>query len=284
MGLAENFQEKWESFLQWSDEKGMPFRGISDSLEEKGIPAMPFFMFLIFLIIAGLLYSLFSQQAIGLISPSTTAITLTLTDSSGNPVPNADVSLVSKSSDGATLSGSTDKSGVASFSDVKISSSFIVSAVDDSGNTLKFEDDSIDIIKNKEEYFASLASELISPKASLTVEITGGPEDSKKITTVVADDAGFPAQAAQVGNKPIFIGLDLNREYLLKVDSTGFRTENRKITLTSDQIVSVALKENSVANKGKLKITVLDIETGKPLKGASVSVIDSETGVIHFKN
>lgn len=286
MGLAENFQEKWESFLQWSDEKGMPFRGISDSLEEKGIPAMPFFMFLVFLLIAGVLYSLFSTQAVGLISPSTTAITLTLSDSSGKPVPNAEVSLVSRSNDGATLNGKTDKDGTASFSDVKISSSFIISAIDNEGNTLKIEDDSIDIIKNREEYFASLASELVTPKASLTVEITGGPQDAQKITSVIVDDVGFPviAQPAQLGNKPIFIGLDLNREYLVKVQSTGFKTENRKITLTSDQVISVALKENSVANKGSLKITVLDIETGKPLKGASVSVIDSQTGVIHYNN
>ncbi|MFH0922895.1 MAG: carboxypeptidase regulatory-like domain-containing protein, partial [Candidatus Micrarchaeota archaeon] len=56
-GFFDKVSNAWASFLDWSDEKGLPLKRFSEWLEEKGIPSLP--AFLILLIAIGALLYLF---------------------------------------------------------------------------------------------------------------------------------------------------------------------------------------------------------------------------------
>ncbi len=109
--------EKWEDFLDWSDEKGLPLRRVSDFLESHGIPPLPFFVIVILALVIGAFILMVSLTAMQL-----GVFTVTVQSPSSQIVTGAMASISYFSVNGTliTLSGLTDSNGVASFSDVPL--------------------------------------------------------------------------------------------------------------------------------------------------------------------
>jgi hypothetical protein len=117
--------EKWEDFLDWSDEKGLPLRKASDFLESHGIPPLPFFVIVIIALIVGafLLVLTFTAPQLGV-------FTVNVAGPSGTPLPGA-LAVISYYSFNGTLislTSTTGSNGIASFSDVPLNANVTVSA------------------------------------------------------------------------------------------------------------------------------------------------------------
>ena len=86
--FLENVSLKWQEFLDWSDEKGLPLRGVNNFFEEKGVPALPA-MLVILLLLAGGVYLTFLSASV----PTVKSYSITVRDGEGNALPNASVQL-----------------------------------------------------------------------------------------------------------------------------------------------------------------------------------------------
>ena len=282
MGIAESLQEKWESVLQWSDENNLPLRGISDGLEEKGIPALPFFILLVLLLVGGILYFTVFKSAGGDITlfPATKAnVLVTLRDAIGQPVANAQITIASTNGDQTNLKETTDSGGEALFRDLKIGSTFEVSVSDSQGNALQLEDATFSVLKGTKEIELALSAPTVTDTVSVSVEVTG-PTDPATVRVAIAGSDGFPIGSAQTGSLTArFSALAPNSEYVVQASAEGFITGQTKVKVEDRDIpIAIALKSKERETIGTIKVLVLDAETQKPLKDANVDITESETG------
>lgn len=280
MGIAEDLQEKWEGVLQWSDENNLPLRSISDALEEKGIPALPFFIFLILLIVGGILYfTVFKGAGAGItiFPPKDTTFTLTIYDSVGRPVPGAEVTLASLTAEQPNIEGTTDADGVVTFSKVKVPSSFIVSAVDSEGNTLKLEDDELTVTSSTKSETYRLEAPVITETITLTIEVKGPTNGDEVVTTLYGADS-VPVSDNKRGLIVRFPGLSPKTTYTIISRAPGFNDEEKSITLKdTDDVTTITLREKGKIAMGSIRVRVVDSDSQKPLKDAAVEVRDIET-------
>ncbi len=284
MGLAEDLQDKWEALLQWSDENGWPLRGISDGLEEKGIPAMPFFLFIILLLIGGALYLTIGASGTALFPPQETSLLLKFTDSTGRPISGAQITLSSATGEFENKVGRTDADGEVLFSKVKIGSQVEVTAIDSEGNTLELEDNSLYVSETIKTHTFRLSAPVIIESYTLTVELEG-PEDGETVQTALYGPDGFPVGTLRTGLSVSFTGLMPNTQYAVGVRAQGFNDEQRNVMIrNSDEAISITLTEKGAIVNGIVRVLVTDAVTGQPIQDASVNIQDAETEGKIFTN
>ncbi|MFH0971530.1 MAG: hypothetical protein V1835_03095 [Candidatus Micrarchaeota archaeon] len=287
MGIAESLQEKWESLLEWSDEKGLPLRGISDSLEEKGIPAMPFFLVLLLLLVGGTLYLTLGGGQVSIFAPKETSILLTLKDSAGRPLANTEVMLTPESNDvPSPEKATTDEDGKVTFEKIKIGTAFLVAASDFQGESLNFESDRIAVTPTKSTFILALSAPLIEPKVSLTVNLKGlGSGESAQIYLFEGPDRLSVPGSPKPGLAVSYSDLAVNTEFFVKVEAQGYNKENRTIYLKeNDESISITLRPRDKIINGKVRVHVTDAATARALKDVSVDIIDSVTNTKIFTN
>lgn len=107
-GLFGSLEDKYYDFLDWLDEKGVPVYKAVDFLEERNIPTFPIALLLVLLVAAGIVFLL-----AGILVPATGALTITVQDSSGNPVTGVNVQVLFGND---SLSKTTTSDGTATFS------------------------------------------------------------------------------------------------------------------------------------------------------------------------
>ncbi|MFH1750569.1 MAG: hypothetical protein ABH863_02730, partial [Candidatus Micrarchaeota archaeon] len=281
MGIAEDLQEKWEGILQWSDDGNLPLRSISDALEEKGIPALPFFIFLFLVLVGGILYFTVFQGAgegLSIFPPQKADIYLTLVDSVGQPVTDAQVVITSTSGEQISERGITNVDGEILFEGLKIGTTFEVSASDNSGNALQLEDNSFAVLASTKSVEFRLTAPSLSEYITVTVEIKG-PTDPDTVHTALIGSDGFQVGATQTGLNARFASLPTNTDYTVISNAEGFL--QGKITASvkeRDLPLSLTLKPKERKNIGTIMVLVDDAETLKPIKDASVDITDAETG------
>ncbi len=281
MGLAEILSEKWEALLEWSDEKGLPLRGISESLEEKGIPAMPFFVFLLLLIIGGALYFALGQTTIGLFEPRDADVVLMLRDSTGKPIANADITLHSEEQ--SNQKQTTNSEGQAKFERLLIGGFFTVSAIDSEGQALDLDDDSgeFNVFKDTSSYDLSLSAPIIDTRLRIQVTVKG-PEVAETVSVKLSrlEDGSYWTEGKQNGLTPIFTDLMPNTDYLVTADAPGFSPGNQTVRLKdAEQAIIITLLPQSTSNEATLHVLVQDAATNAPLKDVVVEVLDESTNV-----
>ncbi|MFH1257371.1 MAG: hypothetical protein V1658_00375, partial [Candidatus Micrarchaeota archaeon] len=274
MGIAESLQEKWESFLQWSDEKGMPFRGISDSLEEKGIPAMPFFIFLILAIALGALYLMAPGGQISILKPKETTILLTLKDSLGRPVPGAKVAFIAEASD-TSHDGTTNSLGQITFENLRIGSSYSVAAQSQDGISLELDTSQIAIQAGTDRVDLTSSTAVVEERLKLGVEVRG-PETAEGVKINLFDSDGFISESKTAILSATFNILP-STKYFVQAIAPGFKSERVEVSKSTDDTIVITLKGNEVADQGALRVLVRDSVKNDPLKGVAVDVLDYET-------
>ena len=212
MGIAEDLQEKWEGILQWSDDNNLPLRGISDSLEEKGIPAMPFFIFLILLLVGGILYFTVFKGAGGgitIFEPAKVDILLVLSDATGQPVPDAQLTIASTNGAQVNLQATTNFDGEAGFKGLKVGTTFEVSASDSGGNALTLDENSFAVLASTKVVELRLSSPVVTQTVTVSVEVKG-PTDGETVHVAIIGTDGFPIGGTQTGLNTRFPGLAPN--------------------------------------------------------------------------
>ena len=285
MGIAEDLQEKWEGILQWSDDNNLPLRGISDSLEEKGIPAMPFFIFLILLLVGGILYFTVFKGAGGgitIFEPAKVDILLVLSDATGQPVPDAQLTIASTNGAQVNLQATTNFDGEAGFKGLKVGTTFEVSASDSGGNALTLDENSFAVLASTKVVELRLSSPVVTQTVTVSVEVKG-PTDGETVHVAIIGTDGFPIGGTQTGLNTRFPGLAPNSDYTVRANAEGFVANTLPISVKDrDLPVSITLKTKEKADLGIVKVLVVDAIDLKPLKDAVVDITEAETGGVVF--
>ncbi|MGC9114134.1 MAG: hypothetical protein ACP5IG_03570 [Candidatus Micrarchaeia archaeon] len=259
-------QEKWEEFLEWSDENGLPFREWNDALEARGIPAMPVFalavavvFFVAFFLVAGF------PQIPGVTVQPTATVKLTVLSEEGIGVPNALVQL--KANGKIIAAKNTDSRGIVTFSDVPAGELTAVASAAD------FKQDYVSVTTKGGEASAQklVLVRVSSFKVVVSFEVQGPQSANFSVwdenKTVLIDSASGATASFE---------LEPSKNYLVRVEAPQYTPEERLVPVgtTNAAPIYVRLFKTSEPRTASLHVLVYDDKglTGAPIANASVQV------------
>ncbi len=259
------FDESWESFLEWSDGKGLPFRGFNDAFEERGIPFLPAALALI-LLSATAIY--FSPSLFG---PGTATLTVKALSNEGIALEGVEVGV--ETAGGERFSGVTDSRGRASFEGVPAGKASVsVSSLDYVFGKEAFQQVELDsgVVS------LSVKGELLfSDAVSLYVEV-GGVEEAS-VYLLDSDGEELDYSYALAGSASFKVSP--NKDYLVEASSPGYSSSQKTVSVGESDFgpVTLDLAPLEEAGQAKLSVRVVD-EAGRAVANASVTLADPVTG------
>ncbi|NYZ77862.1 hypothetical protein H0N96_00470, partial [Candidatus Micrarchaeota archaeon] len=266
-------RETWDSFLAWSDEKGLPISRFAYWLEDRGIPSLPAFFLLIAVIIGLLAFLVFPSLGAGAVP--TGAVTVRVSDVSSLPAEN--VSITVSADDGKFfVTQETSSNGIASFKKVPSGAITITARSDafffeDGGRV----DDSLETGKEKTVSFSGMPLE--TKTVSIYVEVDGA--DNANI--YLLDSSGVQLQQ-DFGYRTEF-RVTPNSEYAVRAALAGFSPVEQNASV-GDQSITVKLRLTRAGEtpSSRLHVGVFDSEgiEGNPIAKASVTVIEQTSGKV----
>ncbi len=267
--------ESWESFLEWSDEKGLPFRGFNDALEEHGVPALPVLLVLVLLLVAGVAFVALP----GLFGPSTTKLVIKAVSDEGVSLEGVEVGV--KSVDGQRFSAVTDSRGRATFEGVPIGEA----TVSVSSAEYVFGEEAFQVVDLQGESISlTVSGELLfSDSVTLYVELEGVKEASVYLkdadSSEQLDYSYALAGSASFKVKP-------NRQYLLEASAPGYSPASRKVEVGETDFgpVTLELVPLSESNQAVLRVRVLDGDgiNAPSVANATIEFVEPATGAVKY--
>ncbi len=261
--------EKWEDFLDWSDEKGLPIRKASDFLESRGIPPLPFFVVLIFAIIVGIFLLIVNFTA-----PQVGVFTVTVQGPSNQAVNGSLASISFTSVNGTFLSFSsvTDQNGVASFSGIPIGANVTVSVSSSSyspGST--------------QTTFISNGTGVVVPLTPLTLStvslpvLVQGPAQANVTLLVNGTQVD-----SEVANPSYTFQLTPGVNYSLTASAPGWRGYQSYVERAQDSSTfTIRMFQFGQAITGPVSAIVeQDVPPNSPITNAVVNVVEASTNKI----
>ncbi|MFQ5405858.1 MAG: collagen binding domain-containing protein [Candidatus Micrarchaeia archaeon] len=272
-------QESWESFLDWSDEQGLPLKDVAVALEEKGVPSLPVFL-LVFLFIAGALFLAVSPGALEeVFPPEKSTVTVRLIEA-GTGVPlevaGLPVYLIAEvDSDVYTVNGVTDDSGKVVFEDV-VPGEYSVKL---SADAYFAADSDISVSAGGSEVVDLQASSALSKRVSLSVDVGGAGN-----ATVLLFDSDGVQIGSSSGFAPSF-DVSPNANYTVKVSARGFLDNETLVVVGPGSVTkTVNLFPRETFSSMNLSVRVLDSKSREYVANASVSLIDNATERVLFSS
>ncbi|MBI2445937.1 carboxypeptidase regulatory-like domain-containing protein [Candidatus Micrarchaeota archaeon] len=252
----------FESFFEWSDEQGLPFRSWADALQEKGIPPAALLVIAL-LLIAGIAFVFFNQ------GPSTGSVVVSASSFAGEPLPGVSVTLTDSGSFKA--SASTDASGKASFDQVpagKVNVNvFSSSAV--------FSEPNFDLtVKAGQTSRKSVSASLQEAQGvSLVVDVQAA--DAPTLTLSDADGKVIDQVAKQTS---FSFSVPKNSEYVVKAEQEGFTPDEQRVQVgESNRYVMLVPMKKDQATDARLHVRVVEAKVGGgPVANASVRVFQAD--------
>jgi hypothetical protein len=263
--IFDAIREKWEDFLDWSDEKGLPVASAADWLESHGVPSLPVFALILLILLAGIAFVAFPLVS----GPSTGDIKVTLADANDNPISEATVRIASTGDSAfAVKTQATDADGVVIFTGIPAGPVSVLATADGFADA----EDHIEVVGGKQQEVQLSATVSIPKTVSVSLEISG-PTDPDQISTILFDENWNPITAEQHGEKPTFT-VDANTNFHARITAPGFSQQsisNQAVTESDKFLGSFQLKAEDTTKKGTVHVVVTDFD-GKAVKGASVVV------------
>lgn len=267
-GLFASLEDKYYDFLDWLDEKGIPVYKAVDFLEEKNIPTFPIAVLLVLLILAGFVFLL-----AGLFLPASGNLTVTVQDSSGNPVTGVNVQVLFGND---SLSKTTSSDGTAQFS-VPLNRELEVSATKtgylDGQGFFKLDDSTgaLSITLSSEQSFLSRTFQFLRPGSNELVQ------EPLQVEFTCSSVSFFETKTTSSG----FISLENipGNCGLITVRPIGnFSAQQGTFEVLEDEELKVFLSEQELG-KGSVLISVRDSE-GASLSGMTVNLLlyNTQTG------
>ncbi len=268
-GLFASLEGRFEAFLSWSEEKGLPFKSWADALEENGIPPLPLFILVVLILLGVVAVFLFP-----VISPPTSDLIVSVTSIGGTPLPGVPVSVspVEFGKFGARVNN-TDATGQIVFKglprvDVDVSTSVPGGAFADQSRKVSLDQ----ATKTLDLSLVSLSNN----KVSLSVSVHG----PTSATVLLFDDAGVKLDEA-TGLSPSF-NVAQNASYEVRVVADGYAQESKVVQVGSTDTLPVVIRltQNGKAKTGSLYVGVFESAspTAKGIANATVTVLDNATG------
>lgn len=236
-----------ESFFDWSDEQGLPFRSWADALQEKGIPPAALLLVPI-LLIAGLAFLFFAQ------GPSTGSLVITASTISGEPLPDVSVKLTNAGDFKA--SATTDSNGRASFEKVpagKIN-------VNVNSPTVAFAEPNfyVDLKPGATVRKGVSASLQEAQGVSLVVDV----QTADAPTLVLLDSQG--KEIERVAEQTSFsFSVAKNTEYVVRAEQDGFTPDEQRVQVAeSNRYLLLAPLQKGAPDQARLHVRVVNAQVG----------------------
>ena len=222
-------QEKWETFLEFCDEKGIPLRGVCDALEERGIPALPLFAAIILAIVfAALWFTVVGPVLI----PTNTTLRLRVLDEAGSPLSGAVVALRTGAA-GQIAQNVSDENGYVYFSNVPAGE---ITAEATAGPDYEPQTDSFSLVAGTPKQGSLRLTKLLLLRVTLRIQIEGPLAANVSLWT---ENKGRQLET-RFGSLVSF-DVDANTNYVVAADAPGYRPEERTIPVglvnTAPQVI-----------------------------------------------
>ncbi len=265
--FLENLSFKWQEFLNWSDEKGLPLRKINDFFEEKGIPALPAICVLLLLLSGGVYIAFLSLS-----QPVSKTFGVTVRDAEGNPIVGAAVQLqFSTGEELQTKTVNTDENGRVVFENIPSTTATI--AV----NAPDFEPGSrqVNVEEGQDSKTVSLSlTRIDNPHATLTVTITGPP--AADVALLSSNSSLIETQnstsLAQFQVLP-------NSNYTIIARAAGYRDELKIVQVaTANLNIPLRLFREGEARTAPVYARVYTGNGVTPVANATVRILTEATG------
>jgi len=270
-GFFDKISDSWNSFLDWSDEKGLPLKNFSLWLEEKGIPSLP--AFLILLVAIGALAYFFILAPLQ--APRTSSVVITTLSADNAPIPGVSVTLKGAGFDKSTI---TTADGEALFSEVPIGT--FTAAI----NSPQFVFDRPTLSLQVEEGKKTTAQVRVVSTAGGKVFIYARVEGGISSKILLLDASGQILETKENADAADFSVIQL-RTYSVRAEAEGYSADQQEVTVgASDVTKTLYLTKIGEKTKETITIGVFDDAgaLGNPITGAKVTVSDA-SGAILFE-
>ncbi|NYZ75413.1 carboxypeptidase regulatory-like domain-containing protein [Candidatus Micrarchaeota archaeon] len=250
-------QEKWEGFLEWCDEKGIPLRGVCDALEERGIPALPLFVAIILAIVfAALWFSVVGPMLI----PTSTTLRLRVVDEAGSPLSGAVVAL-RLAGVGPIGQNTTDENGYVYFSNVPAGE---VTAEANAGPDYEPTTDSYTLAAGTPKSSSLKLTKKLLLRVTLRIQIDGPLAANVSLWT---ENKGRQIET-RFGSIVSF-DVDANTNYVVTADAPGYRPEERTIPVGLVNTAPQVIRMWKIGETPQAKLHVF-VRESTGLEGASI--------------
>ncbi|OIO24028.1 hypothetical protein AUJ65_02320 [Candidatus Micrarchaeota archaeon CG1_02_51_15] len=263
--FAAGFQEKWESFLESCDEKGIPLRGFCEGLEERGIPALPFFAAIVFILVLGALW--FSVVGPVLMPTLTsTSLNVRVLNEAGEPISGAVVAL--RASGTQIDSQTADDNGRVSFASVPAGPVVIEASA---GADYESKTDSFAVEAGKPKSTSLRLIKQVRLRVSLRIQVDGPAAANVSLWTENKQEF----VETKFGSIVAF-DVDANNNYVVLVQAPGYRDEEKliQVGLANTMPMVIRLWKLGESASSNLHVIVRDSAEmeGKVIENASVEV------------
>ena len=252
----------FESFFDWADEQGLPFRSWADGLQEKGIP--PAVLVLIPLLLIGGAAFLFLNQA-----PATGSVVISATTFAGEPLPGVSVTLTNVAKFKA--SATTDASGKASFEKVPVGKV----NVNAFSSTVALQESNFDLTVKAGATVRKSVSASLQEAQGVELRVDVQAADAPTLTLLDAN-GDFVEKVAESTSYSFAVAK--NTEYVIKAEQDGFLPDERRVLIgESNEYVTLTPQEKGKAPTARLHVRVVRAGVGgEPVGNASVRVFQGE--------
>ncbi|MFH0835458.1 MAG: SpaA isopeptide-forming pilin-related protein [Candidatus Micrarchaeota archaeon] len=272
--FIESLREKWDAFLDWSEDKGLPLKGIALAMEERGIPSLPAFLVLI-IALAFLAVTFLGPM----LAPPTSKVALYAKSVDGTAVLSG-VAVTLHSDDGKTAKeGTTNSEGLVLFDSLPAGKYY----ADYSSETYVFDNARVEFETKagKQAEMTNAGSVLMSSRLQLYFTVDG--PDNADVYLFSSDGT------TQLDHKYGFAdGFDVesNKDYVVRASADGYSPVERAVRVGATNTDAVTLKLPKVGGEGKGTVRVgvftSDGLEGVPIANASVEIRDAATGAALF--
>ncbi|MFH1106925.1 MAG: carboxypeptidase-like regulatory domain-containing protein [Candidatus Micrarchaeota archaeon] len=284
----ESVNEKWQGFLEWCADKGLPLKDAADWLEEKGLPSLPVFLLILLLIFGGAAFLLLGGTKA--FEPKTADVTVTLLASDGLPVSDARVFLADPENAYGMkrMEATTGSDGVAYFSGAPVGAELTLTAAGFDGSTLTFDSGAssrVSVGKKSENNLVTvrLAPEPARTTVSLALSVEPPPSSA---TFWLFDTATYVPIADSKTGATVTFDVQQNTAYKVVVQAEGFNDESRDVRVDSSDktLPPFGLTPKQSAVNGRVIIRVTDSDTREGIGNATIEISEAGTGKTIFRN
>ncbi len=252
----------FESFLEWADEAGLPFRSWADGLQEKGIPPIALVVIPLLLIAGGAFYLL--NQA-----PATGSVVITATTFAGEPLPGVSVTLTNLQEFKAQ--GTSDAQGKVTF-DKAPAGKVNVNAF---SSSVVFLEPNFDLTVKAGLTVRKSVSASLQEAQGVELRVDVQAADAPTLTLLDANGVLVDKVAEQTSYS---FGVAKNTAYVVKAEQDGFLSDERRVSIgESTEYVTLTPQQIGKVLPARLHVRVVqEGPGGKPLGNASVRVFQGE--------
>jgi len=268
--FLEGLTARWQEFLEWSDEKGLPLRGASDALEQNGIPPAPFFLGLLIVAVCAIGYIAYSN-----LGPATGTITINVRDLTGVEIAGADVSITNLADRAVSFQNLSDSDGVAVFAHVPLGA-YNVSV---SSANYKGKFSTVDISESTTRA-QTLKLEELPLNANATVAVYVDGVAGAVIPAVSVKNSLLSVVGTKQGAKVTF-SLPKSSAYTIIANAEGYTQNSTTISVGSEDPAPVSIYLYPVADEKNIDVTVQLSATAAnaSFSGATIQVLTA-TGLL----